>query len=387
MSQPKIVCVVPTVRPERHAEFVKAWTPLFEKHAVTLVTIWDGDEPEVETTHFGKPTPPVYIKRFRPFASPSPFPTTTQKYLDNRDLFCRRTDACRNLGFVVAAALHPTHVLTLDDDVHPVAKYGSTYQETNDPIRSHLDTLSKRVPLGWMNTAHESSEYLRGHPYWNRGEAPVMLSHGVWVGTPDFDGETQLRLEACPSCDGRGELVPPACSWDEDDRSCSRCNGTGKQPLPHSLPYYVGSIPRGVKFPLCGMNVMVRAEALPYLYFAPMGPDCGVYRERQVDQTAGGTHTFKVPILHRFADIYMGLFLKDRFDQLGWACYTGGSTVHHTRASDAKVNFEQEKLGREWLELMTTDGATMPPELIKYLKSYADKRTRYEALVKSLPEK
>ena len=43
MSENKLVVVTPTNRPESHAQFVKAWTPLFEKHKVTLITVWDGE--------------------------------------------------------------------------------------------------------------------------------------------------------------------------------------------------------------------------------------------------------------------------------------------------------------------------------------------------------
>lgn len=114
---------------------------------------------------------------------------------------------------------------------------------------------------------------------------------------------------------------------------------------------------------------MIRREALPYFYFAPMGQDT------------------KVAGLNRFADIYMGLFLKERFDQLGWACYTGGATVYHSRASDPRVNCEQERLGREWLEVMSDPDRTQPPELLSYLRTYRGCRMRYETLINSLLEK
>jgi reversibly glycosylated polypeptide/UDP-arabinopyranose mutase len=204
-----------------------------------------------------------------------------------------------------------------------------------------------------MNTAHQDSEYLRGVPYNIREEAPVMLSHGVWIGTPDFDGETQLRLEK-------------------------------EGGIPKALPYYVGPIPKGVLAPICGMNVMIRKEALPYFYFAPMGPDSGVEG------------------LNRFADIWMGIFLKREFDKLGWACYTGGSVIHHTRASDARKNREQEKLGREWNEIIGLPSSVKEDDFVKaynsvdykshglmreYLISYESKRARYADLIRSIQEK
>lgn len=323
---PGIVCVVPTVRPECHAQFVKAWAPLFEKHQATLVTVWDGENPVARVS--------------RGYVHDDYLYTDTHK--DHRDLFCRRTDACRNLGFVAAAKMNPDYVLTLDDDCLP--NHHVNQWRDDDPIQFHLDALQKRVPISWMNTAHDTDLYLRGVPYGVRDEAPVMLSHGVWVGTPDFDGETQLKLEQ---------------------------GATGREPgVPYSLPYYVGPIPKGVLFPLCGMNVMVRKEALPYLYFAPMGPDSGVEG------------------LNRFADIWMGLWVQKMFAKHGWACYSGASTVLHTRKSDARKNFEQEKLGREWNEylwIVEQDGQLQgPPEFQRYYQSWCSKRNRYANLIRGL---
>lgn len=354
---PKIVVVTPTIRPESMVSFREAWAAIFAKHAVTLITVWDGEVPRIEYSD-----------------STCRGPAITTGFdlglnLDHADLFCRHTDACRNLGFVAAAHMAPDFILTLDDDCHPPRPDGwNGIPECYDPIQAHLDILAKRVPISWMNTAM-GDLYLRGVPYGVRDEAPVMLSHGVWVGTPDFDGETQLRLEA----EGR---------------------------LPHSLHYHQGPVPKGVPFPLCGMNVMVRREALPYFYFAPMGPDTGITTVELVNNTGrlieeGELVTDdmvvekKVPALHRFGDIWMGVHLKRQFDELGWACYTGGSTVLHMRASDARKNAEQEKLGRGWNERIaeTFDGLRfLSPDdpFYKYFSSYADKRRRYAALIRSI---
>jgi hypothetical protein len=205
-----------------------------------------------------------------------------------------------------------------------------------------------------------------------------MLSHGVWDGIPDFDGETQLRLQS-----------------DEG--------------LLSTLPYYVGPVPKGVLFPLCGMNVMVRREALPYFYFAPMGKDAGPAEAKPVCEACGGitgradmvcldcgkpytsVRNLEVPTLHRFADIWMGIFLKRQFDALGWACYTGASTVYHSRASDAQKNFEQEKLGRQWNEYVWGSNGdwdkTAPDGLHLYLTAYRDKRERYAEVMRNILNK
>jgi reversibly glycosylated polypeptide/UDP-arabinopyranose mutase len=327
----KIAVVVPTIRPESYESFREAWAPLFKKHNVDIFTVWDGEHPRIDVEMHGGA-----------FYSWSNV-LDREKFRDNTDLFCRRTDACRNLGFVAAAQLNPDYLLTLDDDCHPILEYPSKWEGISsiftDPIQAHIDALQKRVPITWMNTAHESSEYLRGVPYSVREEAPVMLSHGVWVGTPDFDGETQLRLE-----------------------------NTGK--LPYSMPYYVGPVPRGVLFPLCGMSIMVRREAIPYLYYAPQGADSGY------------------PDVHRFGDIWMGVLLKREFDMIGWAIYTGASMTLHSRASDARKNFEQEKVGRKWNEWVTNRQYSVASEEIEefgrfqhYWQSHIEKRARFNQLI------
>lgn len=339
---PNIVCVTPSIRPDSMSEFRKAWAPLFEKHNVTLITVWDSDNPSLEVEDNGSNSLPS--QHYRGYCD----------FHEHLGLICRLTDAVRNLGFIHAAkAACYDYILTLDDDVHP--------PHQADPIQEHLDVLERRVPISWMNTALDTglvstregvkrgrAPYLRGFPYSIRDEAPVMMSHGVWNLVPDFDGRTQLELTSNNQRPGR---------------------------LPFSLPYFRGPIPRGVFMPICGMNLMVRKEALPYLYFAPMGPDSGVEG------------------LNRFADIWMGLRAKAKFDELDWAIYTGASTVTHTRASDPFKNFEQEKLGVEWNEQMVRemndpDTWNEPTtELHKYIISWFNKANRFEKLIKELQAK
>lgn len=294
---PRIVCVVPTVRPERMAAFRDAWQPLFDRHGVQLFTVWDGDRPEVERPGGQRVRADLVV------------PPTVQR------AFANRTDSVRNYGFAWAAVTVPdlTHVLTLDDDVTPVPG--------DDPIQAHLDVMGKPVPLSWMNTAHGHEPYLRGVPYAVRNEATVELSHGVWREVPDFDAPTQLQL-------------------------------TGR--VPSRLDFFRGPVPRGVLFPLCGMNVMVSRRALPHLYYAPMGP------------TAGG--------LNRFGDIWMGVTLKRAFDARDWAVYTGAAEVVHTRASDVFTNLAQEAEGLRLNERWWAESDAIHP----YFADYAARRGVYE---------
>ncbi len=368
MSKTSIVCVTPSIRPESMAEFRKAWAPLFERHGVTLITVWDGEVPDLEA-----PGDLGTVKR-NLFTEDS----------EIRTLLCRKTDAIRNWGFIEAARRGFDYIFTADDDVHPPA--GS------DPIQEHLDVLQRRVPISWMNTALPGGlnsiprtreeidnvpTYLRGFPYGIRDEAPVKVSHGVWVNVPDFDGRTQLELGKCLYCGGSGSVDSGGTRPDGEpvNLSCPDCKGTGYDGsrLPYSLPYFRGPVPKGTYLPFCGMNVMVHRDALPYLYFAPMGPDSGVEG------------------LNRFADIWCGILLKRQMDSLGWAMYTGASTVIHTRASDPFKNVEQEKLGIEWNEYAwglprVIDGIASDG-FLNYWKSYLDKADRFRKLIQGLQSK
>jgi len=363
MTKPSICCVVPSIRPESMEFFRKAWAPLFCDHNVHLVTVWDGDMPELEIQDGSGSTilnadGQRTLKMVGMFNDP-----------EVKDLLCRRTDAVRNVGFMAAASSPNKYdfILTLDDDVHPPA--GS------DPIQEHLDVLQRRVPISWMNTANlgsgghyqgsardwcegpEQMHYLRGFPYGIRDEAPVMVSHGVWVNVPDFDGKTQLELTN---------------------------NGANPERLPYSLPYFRGPVPKGCYFSFCGMNAMVRKEALPYLYFAPMGWDAGC------DGLVGKDGLVHGPALNRFADIWCGILLKRHCDEMGWAIYTGASTVVHTRASDPFKNVDQERLGVEWNEWAWQSqckDVSGDKAFVGYWRSYLDKANRFRKLILGLQGK
>ncbi len=153
----KTAIVIPTIRPESMKIFMKAWQPLFNKHNVELVVVYDGKVPTVRKMTLRQ---------------------VMGKYSDSISNF---NGGVRNLGFAYVAKYLPDieMILTLDDDEVPLG----------DPIQDHIDALSKRVPISWLSTA---SEYMRGFPYAIREEAEVVLSHGVWEGVADRDAPTQL---------------------------------------------------------------------------------------------------------------------------------------------------------------------------------------------------
>lgn len=204
----KIVCVVPTIRPDSYIKFYSAWAKLFDKYDVTLVTVFDGDVPIVEINEATNPQ----VTRLEPFEE-SP-------WKEHKDLFYRYTDSCRNIGFVVAAQLGADYIFTLDDDTEPVITNNKI-----DSISRHLDALDYVVDISWLPTFYyrDKSGHLslpRGVPYHSRNTSPVMLSHGIWDGVHDWDGETQLYLEK------------------------------NNYPLGDSK-FHQGYLPKGVYYPLC----------------------------------------------------------------------------------------------------------------------------------------
>lgn len=193
------------------------------------------------------------------------------------DLISNKCAGVRQLGFQYISQYlsNIEYIITLDTDVSPIG----------DPIQDHIDALNMRVPISWISTA---SDYMRGFPYAVREEAPVMLSHGVWEGNYDWDAPSQLLKKN------------------------------------KKVDFYKGSIPKGVFFPMCGMNLAFKREALPYVYFAPVGQYKGA---------------------ERFDDIWAGLEIVKDFALINWGIVTGYAKVQHLRASNVFASLEKEAVG------------------------------------------
>lgn len=290
-----LAVVVPTCRPGRMKAFIKAWRK--ELAGVPLVVVNDGDGPYVHHYRWDDHSKWAFGKALS---------TWNDKCV--HDLIFNHNDGVRNLGFLYVARYLPetTHILTLDDDTLP----------TPGCVQGHLDVIGRRVPVSWISTAQD---YMRGFPYGIRDEAKVWASHGVWDGVADWDAATQLV---------KGNRV---------------------------ASFYRGPIPKGVFAPICGMNFCFAMEALPWVYFAPMGPRAGV---------------------DRFADIWMGICLKRESDRQGKAIVTGHSMVRHERASDVFQNLKKEATGLEMNETFWKKEPNTP-----YFKRYKELRKRWQELI------
>lgn len=193
-------------------------------------------------------------------------------------------DGVRNLGFAKAYQDGAEIIISLDDDVRPI--------EDRDAIQEHIDALDIKVQNDWLNTVN-GNVMMRGIPYGNRNKE-VVLSHGGWVGVADMDASTQLLL---------------------GERDFTMIKTT---------------VPKGVLFPMCIMNVAFKRCMTPFMYQAPMAYKAAIEGHND---------------LNRFADIWGGIEAKGSIDQNGWACVTGYSIVNHQRASNPFKNLVKEAEG------------------------------------------
>jgi reversibly glycosylated polypeptide/UDP-arabinopyranose mutase len=216
----------------------------------------------------------------------------------------------RNLGFAFVAKYLPDveYIITLDDDEVPIG----------DTIADHISALNRRVPVSWISTAVD--EYMRGFPYGIREEAEVVLSHGVWEGVADWDAPTQLVL---------GSHRP--------------------------VEFYKGPIPKGVYYPMCGMNIAFKRCMLPYIYQAPW---------------ADG--------VKRFDDILTGVESKREIDAHGWAVVTGYARTLHERASNVFTNLENEATGMRLNEEFWSGKEEHP-----YFKTYRKKYEKWQKFLQT----
>jgi reversibly glycosylated polypeptide/UDP-arabinopyranose mutase len=276
----KIAVIVPTIRPESWNDFTHYWDELFVKHGVLLIKVDDQSKyPDVITLDYTKNNlvPDKIITINKPL-----------------DWVFNKTDGCRNLGFYAAYLQSAEIFISLDDDVYPLPG--------TDPIQDHINALNMQVSPNWMSTAQDWR--VRGIPV--GGEKwPVMLSHGVWVGVPDFDAPTQLL-----------------------------------NPNVQNIAFNRTNVPHGVLFPLCIMNVAFRRELLPWMYQAPMG-------QRLAE--------FGLPVGDRFADIWSGVVAKLACDLNQWGVVTGYSTIYHSRASNVFTNLRKEAIFMEQNETFVRD--------------------------------
>ncbi len=263
--------VLPSYRKDLYDKvFMPKWQDLFDKHNVTLLTVWDEEDP-LKTTLQINNKEKINIKEILGKDS---------------DLVCNRYAGVRGLGFAYAGLNLPEieTVLSLDDDLAPVG----------DTIQDHLDALSMRVPISWMPVG---DAYTRGFPYSVRKEAEVVFSHGVWEGVPDFDAPTQLV--------------------------------TGTEPM----NFWTGPIPKDVLVPMSYMNTAFKRKMIPYIFMCPQIRGylercddiwCSIEAKRVIDEKGWAAVTGYSRVFHeRASNVFHSVVKESKFIQLNEGYWKG----------------------------------------------------------------
>lgn len=254
-------CVVPSNRPDS----VQAWLDAWRGREIwdRLVIVWDlPSNPPMDVGHHS-----------------TKYCWQALEHCEHglgEPLFSRRDSAIRSYGFFKACEAGADLVVTLDDDCYP----GS-----DEPVFYEQAMRSSR----WCSTL--DGHHVRGLPY--RDTTIWSYVHvGLWHGVPDLDAMHAL-------------VRPYSLGLDE-------------------LPTRSRVMAPGTYYPMCGMNLAFRREALPLMMFAPSGEGFA-YR--------------------RFDDIWCGVIAQRVLSFMGFRMTYGPPHVRHARASDPYVNLVKEAPG------------------------------------------
>ena len=256
----KTALVVPTIREKSIQDFLRAWNIVGEE--------WD----EIIVVE-DNPTRTFKID----VSSHVSWKEISEDLGEHAWIISKRDSAIRSYGLLLAYRLGADYIFTLDDDCQPVEK---------GFVKQHLNNLNNTSK--WCESV--PGQRTRGLPYKNLGKAEnVMLSVGLWTGTPDYDAVQMLSGQ------------------------------NPKLALPETRV-----MPIGQYFPLCGMNFAFKRQVTPLCYFPLMGDG---YKFR------------------RFDDIWFGIICKKICDHLGYMITCGKPYIYHSKASDPFANLEKEAPG------------------------------------------
>ncbi len=210
VKKPSRVLVVPSNRPERLAEFCRAWEGRGGWDCAVLVE----DAPSRGPTPAGFD---VHVSHAEVAADLG----------EDRWIISRQDSACLCYGFLLAWRMGAQYALTLSDDCYP-------NPGTTDFFTDHV--LAMNGHRRWVTSV--PGLRVRGLPYRDLGQmAESAFNVGLWTGVPDLDAQTQL-----------------------------------KQPITNFVPPPGNRIvPAGQYVSMCEMNLCVSRKALPLMYFPLMG--------------------------------------------------------------------------------------------------------------------
>lgn len=279
-KESKIMLVIPTIRDLR---FLKDWGDKLS--GCHLLVIEDAPVKSID----------IPIKFFKSISHYS-WEEIDRDLGKNSWIISRRNAGIRSYGFWKAFKLGADIIMTIDDDCFP----------TNDDfVSGHLDNLNFKGPEKWLNTYPDPKwMYSRGIPNKVRNKVKMGISHGIWSGALDLDGDTESRL---PNLLKEKPYAPI------------------RQVIPFN--YY---------YPMCSMNLAFTREITPLMFFPMMG-ESPIGKKWPYD---------------RYDDIWAGIFSKKIMDHLEIGVVNGSPIVQHKKASKPKENRAKEMSGLKLNEML-----------------------------------
>jgi len=303
----EICLVVPTIRENSMKDFIDRWRDIGLFEAVDLMVMEDNP-----TKTF---TLPSLVSKSEQEAAEKGQATDRNSYHlswediaadlgENEWIIPRRSDTVRSFAYWKAWKLGYKFIMTLDDDCYPCGEKDGVTYTGQAFVGEHLRQLTQRTK--WFNTLNSVKP--RGIPFFNHGVCDnVIVNHGLWTNVLDYDAPTQLAA-----------------------------------PVAEKFSFDSKVIPNGLYFPMCGMNVMWKAEATPLMYHLLMGKRKSAFPGMSTDKDG----LVKLPF-DRFGDIWAGILMKKVADHLRLSVATGMPYIRHERASNPFTNLKKEANGIE----------------------------------------
>lgn len=210
--------VIPSIRQEQLDEFFRSWNDVGGWDYVVLV----DDSPKKTLDPSASNRPVVHYSHSE----------ILSELGEKSWIISKKDSACRCFGLWKAWSLGAQHIITLDDDVRPLAGCKNLF---NDHVKNLVEYDLFQSSVQGLRP--------RGMPACSLFRNDVRASVGLWCGVPDlYAGD---MLNGYPS-----NYVPPL----------------GRRVVPY-----------GEYLPICGMNFLMHRDIVPLVYF-PLQGDGQLYR-------------------------------------------------------------------------------------------------------------
>lgn len=290
MPNKDIVLVVPTIRENCLNDFIQRWVKIGLFDHVDLIVMEDNPK-KTFSPSLGRALVAHYC-----------WEDIEQDLGSDSWIIPRRSDTVRSFAYFKAYTMGYKYIMTLDDDCYPTSSDDGIVYDGEGFVNEHLRCLNDNSR--WFNTLPHVIP--RGIPYFNRGKLDtVMVNHGLWTNVLDYDAPHQLV-----------------------------------SPTKEKMSFDSRIVPTRQYFPMCGMNLMWKAEATVLMYHMLMG-------QRVISVTKKSVPALEKLPFDRFGDIWCGIIMKKILDMVGLNVTSGMPYIRHERASNPFANLKKEANGIE----------------------------------------